>query len=78
MFSLKKIGHGNSKATEGWISRWKDRNIIKFKQFYGEKSSVDRNGTEEWSLSKLPEILNQFFPEDIYNANKTGLLYRVT
>lgn len=52
----KKIGHNNFKATVGYISRWKDRNNIKFKRFHGEKASVDRNEADEWSLSKLPEF----------------------
>ena len=30
-FFAEKIGHSDFKATEGWISRWKDRNNIKFK-----------------------------------------------
>ncbi|VVC31378.1 Homeobox domain-like,HTH CenpB-type DNA-binding domain [Cinara cedri] len=56
---VEKIGHGNFKATEGWMSRWKDRNNIKFKRFHGEKSSADSNGADEWSLAKLPEILKK-------------------
>jgi len=64
-FFAEKIGHGNFKATEGWISRWKDRNNIKFKRFHEEKSSADTNGADEWSLAKLPEILKKFSPQDI-------------
>ncbi|VVC45663.1 Homeobox domain-like,HTH CenpB-type DNA-binding domain [Cinara cedri] len=54
-YFAEKIGHGNFKATEGWMSRWKDRNNIKFKRFHGDKSSADSNGADEWSLTKLPE-----------------------
>jgi hypothetical protein len=77
-FFAEKIGHSDFKATEGWISRWKDRNNIKFKRFHGEKSSADTNGANEWSLAKLPEILKNFSPQDIYNADETGLFYRAT
>jgi len=77
-FFAQKIGHSDFKATEGWISRWKDRHNIKFKRFHGEKSSADTNGANEWSLAKLPEILKKFSPQDIYNADETGLFYRAT
>jgi len=46
--------------------------------FYGEKSSADTNGANEWSLTKLPEILKKISPQDIYNADETGLFYRAT
>ncbi|KAL4132268.1 hypothetical protein QTP88_009457 [Uroleucon formosanum] len=77
-FFAEKIGHSDFKATEGWISRWKDRHNIKFKRFHGEKSSTDTNGANEWSLAKLPEILKKISPQDIYNADETGLFYRAT
>lgn len=77
-FFAEKIGHSDFKATEGWISRWKDRHNIKFKRFHGEKSSADTNGANEWSLAKLPEILKKISPQDIYNADETGLFYRAT
>ncbi|KAL4148353.1 hypothetical protein QTP88_002617 [Uroleucon formosanum] len=77
-FLVEKIGHSDFKATEGWISRWKDKHNIKFKRFHGEKFSADTNGANEWSLAKLPEILKKFSPQNIYNADETGLFYRAT
>lgn len=76
----KKLGEGheNFKATEGWLSRWKKRHDIKFKKAHGEKASADVLSADKWKLERLPEIMNEFSPENIYNADETGLYYRAT
>lgn len=74
----KKLGHINFKATDGWLSRWKTRHAIKFKKAHGEKDSADTTSAEGWKNTKLPELLHKFSPDDIYNADETGLLYRAT
>ena len=74
----KKLGHIDFKATDGWLSRWKTRSSIKFKKALGEKASADfANSKLQWKL-RLPSLLQKFRPEDIYNADKTGLFYRAT
>ena len=35
----KKLGHTNFVATEGWLSRWKARHQIRYKQAHGVKGS---------------------------------------
>lgn len=73
-YFAQKIGHGNFKATEGCISHWEDRNNIKFKRFHEEKASADRNGADEWSLSKLPEIPKRFIPKTFIMPTKLAYL----
>ena len=34
------------------------------------------NGTEEWILTVLSQFLHEYKPDDIYNADETGLYYR--
>ncbi|XP_035218763.1 tigger transposable element-derived protein 6-like [Stegodyphus dumicola] len=63
----------NFKATDGWLSRWKSRHDIKFKKAHGEKEN-----TEDLKSTKLPEFLERFSADDIYNADETGLYYRAT
>ena len=73
-----KLGHPGFVATNGWLSRWKVRHQIKFKHAHGEKSSADVEAAEEWISTVLPQLLQEYEPEDIYNADETGLYYRAT
>lgn len=74
----ERIGHTNFKATEGWFSRWKCRHEIKFKRAHGEKNSANLLAAEEWRSLKLNDLLKKYNPEDVYNADETGLFYRAT
>lgn len=74
----QKINHVDFKPSNGWLSRWKARCDIKFKRSHGEKASADKEGAEEWSFSTLPDLLKEFSPDNIYNADETGLFYRAT
>ena len=42
------------------------------------KASADFGGAEVWKSIKIPELLRQYNPYDIYNADETGLYYRAT
>ena len=44
----------------------------------GEKGSADTQSSEEWISSGLPELLGKYRPNDVYNADETGLYYRAT
>ncbi|XP_072119240.1 tigger transposable element-derived protein 4-like [Mobula birostris] len=72
----KKLGHRDFKATDGWLSRWKCRHHIQFKKTHGEKSGSDALNAEAWKSTKLPDLLQKFCADDIYNADETGLFYR--
>lgn len=45
---------------------------------HDEKSSADNTSAEEWKYIKVPIYLGTFSPDDIYNADETGLYYRAT
>ncbi|XP_030050848.1 tigger transposable element-derived protein 4-like [Microcaecilia unicolor] len=64
------------KATVGWLERWKRRNNITFKKQHGERQDADDSGAENWVVSVLPSILNEYAPRDIFNADETGLYWR--
>lgn len=72
----RELGYPEFKATNGWFCRWKSRNEIKYKRVHGEKASADFSGAKNWKTSALPRLLEQFSPDDIYNADETGLYYR--
>ena len=74
----KKLGHRHFIATEGWLSRWKARHHIRYKRAHGEKASADISSAEEWIKSVLPDLLEKYRPNNVYNADETGLYYRAT
>jgi hypothetical protein len=74
----KKMGEINFNATDGWLTRWKDRHDIVYKKLHGEKQDADASGTDFWIKTTWPTILNKYAPENIFNLNETGLYYRAT
>jgi len=70
-----KIGNNQFIATDGWLSRWKNRHEIKFKHVHGEKASADESASNDWKVDRLKIILNDFSPDNIFNADETGLYY---
>jgi transposase len=61
-------------ASNGWISRFKDRHGLVYKKLAGESASVDPERTSLW-INELPKLLEGYEPRDIYNADETGLFY---
>jgi len=57
----KKLGHDNFKATDGWLSRWKVRNNIKFKKAQGKQGSADNESAELWKPTNIPTFLEMMF-----------------
>ena len=72
------VPEGQFKVSSGWLERFKERHGISFKRVCGEEKSVDVSSDqmEEWQRS-LSVILKEYKPEDIYNADETGLFYRL-
>ena len=70
----KKLGYTNFVATESWLSCWKARHQIRYKQAHGEKGSADIKSAEEWTSTILPGLLEERLNE-VYNADETRLYY---
>ena len=47
------------------------------KKLSGEEKSVSEEDVEPWLSSTLPDLLKKYKPEDIYNADETGLFYKL-
>ncbi|KII69726.1 Tigger transposable element-derived protein 6 [Thelohanellus kitauei] len=74
----KILGCNDFKAPEVWLSRWKARHNIKFKNAHDEKGSADKERAEQWKIPKIHTFLENFCYDDIYNADETGLYYNAT
>ena len=62
---------------DGWFARWKQRFSVSFKVEHGEKKSAAVPASEQWLQQKLFGIIQSYAPENIFNANETGLFYKL-
>ncbi|XP_014240678.2 LOW QUALITY PROTEIN: tigger transposable element-derived protein 4-like [Cimex lectularius] len=65
-------------APMSWITRFRARHNIVFGKISGESSSVPAGVSENWLQCIWPTTRENFADEDIYNADETGLFYRLT
>ena len=73
----RALGYKSFTATAGFIDRWKKRHCIIMKKVSGEAGSVVDEDTRPWLNEILPQLLSQHKPEDMYNADETGLVLQV-
>ena len=64
-------------CSNGWLSRWKKRHSITFRAICGENASVDLSVCAEWKELTLKPILQRYSAENIFNADETGLYWRL-
>ncbi|XP_008184662.1 tigger transposable element-derived protein 6-like [Acyrthosiphon pisum] len=69
-------GLNDFKASNGWLEKFRKRHNISFKSICGEASAVDRIAVDDWK-KKLPNIIDKYEKRDIFNADETGLFFRV-
>ncbi|XP_060065142.1 tigger transposable element-derived protein 6-like [Ylistrum balloti] len=74
----EKIGEQNFACSTGWLDRFKDRHNISFKKICGEAKSVDiaSDAMTKWA-DDLRVILSEYQPQDIFNADETGIFFRL-
>lgn len=64
-------------CSASWISRFKVRHNIVAGKIVGESVSVDQNSTTNWLMSVWPNLRRQFSNDEIFNADETGLFYKL-
>jgi len=62
--------------SNGWIQKFKKRNQLRVYRLHGEAGSVSTESLPE-ERRKLKEIISKFNPADVYNADETGLFFRM-
>ena len=72
----EKLGRINFKASNGFIERFKERRGIMYKNVCGESNAVDCEIVQSWK-EKLPSLIEQYEPRNIFNADETGLFYKL-
>ena len=77
LFFARSLNVENFNASDGWLGRWKTRYNVVFKKAQGEKRDADTPTSETWLKETLPNILSRYSESDIFNADETGLYYRL-
>ena len=70
-------GHPEFKCSNGWLTRFKERHDILFKTINGEEQAVQEEDMQPWLEQGLPEVVQDLQAEDTYNADETGLFWRL-
>lgn len=73
---MLNINEEQLKFTNGWVYRFKKRNGLQKIKFSGEANSAPLATLPE-ERSKLRDLLAAYNEEDIYNADETGLFFRM-
>ena len=73
----KLMGHTEFQCSNGWLDRFKTRHSYTFRNIVGEAHAVSNVMVETWQGTTLPNLLSNYAPEDIYNADEMGLFYKL-
>lgn len=72
----KNLDNSNFRASNGWLQRFKQRHNITSRQLCGESAQVSPEIVQDWKTERLPKLCKDYAPNDIFNADETGLCYR--
>ena len=65
------------KASDDWLTKFKKRHNIIFKNVTGESGAVIQQDYANWLQDVLPALLKDFAPDDVFNVDETGLFFRL-
>lgn len=63
-------------ASNGWLTKFTARNGFSYKTICGESKAVDLTVADDWKESVLPDLIKNYEPENIFNADETGLFFK--
>lgn len=71
----EKLHYQEFNASQGWLQKVLGRHNITYRSVSGEGASVSATNVENFKV-KVPDLIRNYEPRDIYNIDETGLLYR--
>ncbi|XP_065831030.1 tigger transposable element-derived protein 4-like [Oscarella lobularis] len=71
----RRLGVDDFKGSNGWLEKWKKRYNLRQVRVCGESGDVSGETVESWK-ERLPEIVEGFTAEDIWNIDETGCLWQ--
>ena len=73
----KEFGQPDWVCSSGWLSRWKVRHNIAYRNVSGENAAMNKDVCDDWKLRKLRPLLSKYDSNDVFNADETGLYWRL-
>ncbi|XP_054720672.1 uncharacterized protein LOC129230299 [Uloborus diversus] len=73
----KGLGINDFSGSAGWLDRFRKRYGIKYRQISGEAEAADDDNIAPWIENLLPNLLKDYAPEDVYNADEFGLFFKL-
>lgn len=73
----RALGHDDFLASEGWLARFRERYGIRARLLCGESADAPAEKADEWRVTVIKNIIAEYDPEDVYNADETGLFYQL-
>ena len=71
----ERLGKSAFKGSRGWFDKWKKRYNVKQLKINGESGDVWGKTVDSWK-ERLPEIVQGYAKEDIWNMDETGVFWR--
>lgn len=75
-FALK-LNIKDFKASDGWLQKFKSRHGLSFRKLCGESGTANTTLANEWKERDLKALLTEYAPEDVFNADETGLFFKM-
>jgi hypothetical protein len=63
--------------SNGFIDRFKKRNAVEFQIIHGVSDGVPEEISNDWINKKLPQLIKDYEPNDIFNGDEFGLFWRI-
>ncbi|GBN70348.1 hypothetical protein AVEN_196073-1 [Araneus ventricosus] len=63
-------------GTDGWLTRWKDRNNIVYRKLHGEKQDAYSASAEDGGKNVWPTLIKVYKFDQIFNTDEIGLFFR--
>lgn len=73
----KRLGDISLNPNTGWLERFKTRHSIVSRSISGESAEVNADLENNWLTTELPTLIKNYEPRDIFNADETGLFYKL-
>ena len=64
-------------CSDGWLDRFKRRKDVTFRVISGEAHSAPQQSVDHWLKNELPKILLRYEEKDVFNADETGLFFKL-
>nr|CCA27026.1 hypothetical protein AN8717.2 [Albugo laibachii Nc14] len=71
-----KINECELQRSNGWLSKFKERNSIKSRTLHGESGSVCE-AVLKASQTQIQSLIAKFSPDDVFKLDETALYYRL-